>query len=131
MKVCICSSFKFYREVLDLAEKLAEEGFEALVYPVGPFRYPKTGKIFREPTQDEAKAVTVEHLNNIDKSGLVYILSKDGYVGRSVSIEIGYAFKADKIIYSSEIIQDHGPRSLVDEVIPKEELIKKLNSKKK
>lgn len=45
-------------------------------------------------------------LRKIDDSDVVYVVNPEGYVGRSVSIDIGYAFAKNKLIYAMHRVDD-------------------------
>ena len=53
-------------------------------------------------------------------------MDKDGYVGRSTSVEIGVAYGLGKKIYAMERIKDPAVDILVDEVLSPEELVSKI-----
>ena len=38
-------------------------------------------------------------LKNIDDADVVYVVNPEGYVGKSVSVDIGYAYAKNKSIY--------------------------------
>jgi len=81
-KLYVCGSFRFQREMDDLKRKLQEKD---IAYSV-------------------AKSKDIQGilacLRRIDESDVVYIVNPDGYVGRSVSVDIGYAYAKDKPIYA-------------------------------
>lgn len=134
-KVCVCSSFKFYEQVLDLEKKLRDENIESLI-PVPSQKYRKQDKphefvdnfdqIPEENKLEEAKRMTLKHFERIDNSDVVYVISPSGYVGKSVCMEIGYAHAKRKPIYSSSKLDDYSVMSLVDKILSVDELIQLL-----
>jgi len=83
-----------------------------------PHKDPKKGR-----TREEEEIGTKEHIENVKYANIVYIVDKDGYVGRSTSVEIGVAYGLGKKIYVMERIEDPAVDILVDEVLSPEELI--------
>jgi hypothetical protein len=49
-------------------------------------------------------------------------LAGDGYIGRSVALEIGYATALSKPVYLSEIPEEDAVKALTTQVIPISEL---------
>jgi len=133
--VCICSSFKFYEKVLDLEKRLKDEGIKCLI-PVPSKKYRKHDKpsefidnfdqIPEEDKLEEAKRMALKHFERIDNADIVYIITQNGYVGKSVSMEVGYAHAKGKPIYSSGKLEDYAVMSLVDKILSEDELIKVL-----
>jgi nucleoside 2-deoxyribosyltransferase len=76
-------------------------------------------------TREEEKIGTREHIENVKQADIIYVVDKDGYVGRSTSVEIGVAYGLGKKIYAMERIKDTAVDILVDEVLSPEELISK------
>ena len=68
-----------------------------------------------------------ECLKNIDESDLVYVVNPWGYVGRSVCVDVGYAYAKNKPIYVMHSIKDPPVMSLTHGVLSFEELIIFLN----
>jgi hypothetical protein len=60
----------------------------------------------------------------IDDADYVFVIAKDGYVGHSVSMELGYARAKGKKIISSEEIKELSVRVLVDKIMSIEEFVK-------
>jgi len=65
-------------------------------------------------------------LEKIDKADIVYIVNPDGYIGRSVSVDIGYAFAKGKDIYAMYRIDDPPVMNLVKGVLSIQELVNLL-----
>jgi len=56
-------------------------------------------------------------LEKIDQADVVYIVNPDGYVGKSVSVNIGYAYARNKPIYAMHPINDPPVMSLVNGIL--------------
>lgn len=108
--VCICGSFKFYKEMLDLEDKLKKEGIECF----GPRKKKSILKCF----------------DKIDRADIVYVVDPKGYVGNSVSADMGYAYAKNKQIYASNPIDDLALMDLINGVLSSEELIELIRKKK-
>jgi len=65
-------------------------------------------------------------LEKIDSADVVYVVNPDGYVGKSVSVDIGYAYARNKPIYAMHQIDDPPVMSLIKGVLSFEELINLL-----
>ena len=98
-KLYVCGSFRFQREMDDLKRKLQEKD---IAYSV-------------------AKSKDIQGilacLRRIDESDVVYIVNPDGYIGRSVSVDIGYAYAKDKPIYAIRPIDDPPVANLISGIM--------------
>jgi len=77
-------------------------------------------------TREEEETGTKEHIENVKQADIIYVVDKDGYVGRSTSVEIGVAYGLGKKIYAMERIKDPSVDILVKEVLSPEELISRI-----
>lgn len=108
-RVCICSSFKFYEELKNLESRLSHEIMADV------------------PAQErsaELRSMTLKHFREIENSDIVFILTPNGYTGKSVCMEGGFANAHAKPIYSSSEIEDEAVRGLITGVLSTEELVK-------
>jgi hypothetical protein len=64
--------------------------------------------------------------DKIDKADVVYVVNPNGYVGNSVSADMGYAYAKNKPIYSSNPLSDLPLTDLTMGVLSPEELVKLL-----
>jgi nucleoside 2-deoxyribosyltransferase len=119
--VCLCGSFKFFEEMCRIEQILVENGVRCIKPVPFPHGDPK-----RSRTRSEEKAGTREHIENIKRADIIYVVDKGGYVGRSTSVEIGVAYGLGKEIYAMEQIKDTAVDILVDAVLSPEELISKI-----
>jgi hypothetical protein len=101
----VCGSFKFMRNMTELEGKLEEENIK-----------------FMMPKKKGSHGI-VGCLKKIDKADVVYVVNPDGYVGRSVYVDIRYAYAKGKPIYVMYPIDDPSIMSIVKGVLSFEELI--------
>jgi nucleoside 2-deoxyribosyltransferase len=57
-------------------------------------------------TADEARDAITRHLERMDRAECIFVFNKDGYLGNSVVMEIGYAYAQRKPVYVLAPIQD-------------------------
>jgi hypothetical protein len=108
--VCIIGSFRFLKEMLDFQDRLRKENIECF----GPRKERSILNCF----------------DKIDKADVVYVVDPNGYVGNSVSADMGYAYAKNKSIYASDPINDLPLMDLVSGVLSIEELIELLRKQK-
>jgi hypothetical protein len=107
-RIYVCGSFKFAIEIERLELKLKEEGIECQVSK----RMDNRG--------------ILGCLRRIDESDIVYVFNPKGYVGKSVSIDIGYAYAKNKTIFAMDRVDDPPVMDLVNAVLSPKELIDSL-----
>ena len=91
--ITICGSLKFQKEMMIAAEELALKG-NCVLTPV----YPILENL--EKTDEQLEKLKEAHLKRIELSNAIYVIKKDGYIGKSTRLEIEYAQKLGKeIIY--------------------------------
>ena len=101
----VCGSFRFRRKMSELEGRLKEENIE-----------------FRMSKKIGSRGI-LGCLKKIDEADVVYVVNLDGYVGRSVCVDIGYAYAKGKPIYIMCPIDDPPIMSMVKGVLSFEELI--------
>jgi len=116
--VCLCGSFRFYQEMNNVEEFLVKNDVKC-IKPI-PYPHEDPGK---SRTREEEELGTKNHIENVMQANIIYVVDKDGYVGRSTSVEIGVAYGLGKEIYVMDRIKDPAVDILVDEVLSPEELI--------
>ncbi len=84
---------------------------------LGPRRDPQA------MTPGEAKEAITRHLERIDRADLIFVFNRDGYLGNSVAMEIGYAYARRKPLYVLTPIQDLLLMNLVTAVVSMEALL--------
>ena len=95
MKITVCSSMRNIREIRELKAFLREKGLDV--------HFPDMDAVVPETGMSEELMIRLQrdHFASIESSDLVYVLTTDKYVGRMVSIEIGFARALGKtLIYS-------------------------------
>ncbi|MEK6847451.1 MAG: hypothetical protein AABY16_04765 [Nanoarchaeota archaeon] len=121
MKIFIAGSRKFHNEIQNMCKELNKKGIKAST--AGEWN-PKEKDTF----QSEKKAL-LKAFNKIDNSNIVYIYAKDGYVGKTVAMEIAYAYAKNKRIISSEEIKEFSAKALISKAQSHDKLIKNFNIK--
>ena len=104
-RVYVCGSFKFIDKIEDLEKLLKAAGVEFVVSksldPRGILRC----------------------LEKIDQADVVYVVNPDGHVGKSVSVDIGYAYARNKPIYLMHATNDPPIMDLVKGILTFERLV--------
>jgi nucleoside 2-deoxyribosyltransferase len=62
-------------------------------------------------------------LKKIDDADVVYVVSPEGYVGKSVCVDIGYAYARNKPIYAMHSIDDPSIMGIIHGILSFEESI--------
>ena len=134
MIVCLCGSFRFYDEILRVKETLAESRLDCLI-PV-PFRFRKKSQpsefvqewdsLSPEEKMRRSRQAEMAYLRKIDQADAVFLVNPGGYIGPSVTFEIGYAFGKGKPIFASEPLADFTLMSLIEGVLRPEDLRSRL-----
>lgn len=95
--ITICGSLKFKKEIMITAEKLALEGYCVLT-PV----YPVLDNV--ERTEEQLIKLKEAHFKRIELSDIIFVVNKNGYIGKSTKLEIEYAKELKKeIMYLEKI----------------------------
>lgn len=129
MQCTISGSFrKFYQEICRAYDIFEKNGICVLSPRRSKVINPKDEFVRLESDQDlPAKAIEDRHLEAIAKSDFLYLVSPDGYLGKSASFEVGYAQASKVPVYSSERLDDFLLREYVIGVYSPEELVRNLN----
>ena len=104
-RVYVCGSFSFMDKIEELKAKLKKENIECIV-----------------SKSMDARGI-LGCLEKVDQADVVYVVNPEGYVGKSVSVDIGYAYARNKSVYVMHQIEDPPVMSLVSGVLSFEELI--------
>jgi nucleoside 2-deoxyribosyltransferase len=123
--VVMCSSTKFKEDVLNFSKVLTEKG--VMVY----LPYHNTNKEILNLSDDLKEyafnGLVRHHMDYIRKAEVCFIYNKDGYVGNSTLVEIGFATALNKPLYLLEKLVDPSINILSDGILSTpEELIQKL-----
>lgn len=115
--VCICGSFRFYDEMVELRQALASRGI-ACDWPLpGPRQAPSA------MTADEALEAITRHLERLDRANVIVVVNPDGQTGASVAMEIGYARAQRKPIYALAPVSDPFLGPLITAVVSTADLM--------
>jgi nucleoside 2-deoxyribosyltransferase len=55
---------------------------------------------------EQTRAALLAYLTDIDSADALYVFNRGGYLGRSMLVDIGYAYAKGKPVYSLEVIED-------------------------
>lgn len=99
--VTICGSYKFKKEMIDIAEKLTLEGNCVLM----PNELSRNSK--DDYTLEEALMIDKMHKEKIKLSDAILVVNVNGYIGSSTKSEIEYAKNLNKeIIYYTDLKEE-------------------------
>jgi hypothetical protein len=101
----VCGSFKFRPEIEGLERKLKEENIQFQV------------------SKEIGSRGILGCLKKVDDADIVYVVNPKGYVGKSVSVDIGYAYAKNKSIYVMHAVDDPPIMKLVTGVLSPKGLI--------
>lgn len=116
----ICCSSKFYETAQALAKEMTDAGLNVFT-PRFDFNEEAVAV-----TMADKISLTHEFLRKIDKSDAIYVVDQDGYTGRSVCIEIGYASALGKTVVLAEPPAENAVRALTSEVVAVGEITKSI-----
>ena len=113
--VFIAGSRKFFPEIEQLVQLLKQSNIQVAT----------SGKwdSTQEDTFESEKDALLRAFKEINNSDIIYILANKGYVGKTVAMEIAYAYAKNKTIISSQEIEEFSARSLINNILNKEQLI--------
>ena len=98
-KLYICGSFKFVREMEGLERRLKGKSIQ-----------------FQASKKMDSRGI-LGCLKKIDDADVVYIVNPGGYIGKSVSVDIGYAYAKNKSIYALHPVDDPPVMDLIDNIL--------------
>jgi len=97
--ITVCGSLKFYKEMMEITEKVELEGNCMLVPIFNPSRPTKD-----DFTQEEALMLDKMHKERIKLADAILVINIDGYIGNSTSKEIEFAKSLGKeVIYYTDL----------------------------
>ncbi|HPL95266.1 MAG TPA: nucleoside 2-deoxyribosyltransferase [bacterium] len=124
--VVLCGSRRFKLEMREFGKKLKELGvvvFEPYLHS-GQDEWQKLSNDYKKFV---ALGLTHDHFYKIKMADVVFVFNKDGYVGVSTTLELGYAVGAGKPIYALSADEELCRHVLFREIIQSpEELVKML-----
>lgn len=99
--ITVCGSLKFYKEMMDITEKMELEGNCMLVPIYNPSKPSKD-----DFTEEEALILDKMHKERIKLADAILVINVNNYIGTSTKKEIEYAESLNKeIIYYTDIIK--------------------------
>ena len=104
-KLYVCGSFRFTREMEGLERELKEENIR-----------------FQISKKTDSRGI-LGCLKKVDDADIVYVVNPQGYIGKSVSVDIGYAYAKNKSIYVMHAVDDPPIMNLISDVLSPKALI--------
>jgi nucleoside 2-deoxyribosyltransferase len=104
-RVYVCGSLRFKREIQELEQWLEKE------------------KIGHKVSKKKDSHGILGCLKKIDYADVVYVVDPGGYVGKSVCIDIGYAYAKNKPTYLMHAVDDPPVKELTNGVLSPRALI--------
>jgi hypothetical protein len=98
-KLYVCGSLRFTREMEGLEASLSGENIE-----------------YQISKRMDSRGI-LGCLKRIDDADVVYIVNPEGYIGKSVSVDIGYAYAKNKLIYAMHAVDDPPIMSLIHGIV--------------
>lgn len=89
--ITLCGSTKFKDEFMEVQKQLTLQG--NIVISVGVFGHSGDNEVLNESTKEMLDNM---HKSKIDMADEVFIINKNGYIGKSTKSEIEYAIKTNK-----------------------------------
>jgi nucleoside 2-deoxyribosyltransferase len=114
--ITICSSSKFYATAKKIADILDSQGIEVFT---PRFEYSEE---LVAVSPEEKISLTREFLAKIKRSDAIYVIAENGYTGRSVCIEMGYATGLGKTVILSEQPSETAVVALASAIVSVDEL---------
>lgn len=105
--VVFSGSIRSYKAMEPWAEFLRDHGVVVELPKLG-----KSNQYWQELTEAEQRREKLkfieDHNRRIDSCDVLFVFNPDGYVGNSVTLEIGYALAKNKVIYALHKDQEMG-----------------------
>lgn len=98
--VTLCGSTKFKEDFMRIQRELTLKGY--IVLSVGIFGH-ADGEYCKVITPDVKRMLDDMHKRKIDMADIVYVINRDGYIGKSTANEIKYATSKGKPIRYMEL----------------------------
>ncbi|MBI2050857.1 MAG: hypothetical protein HYT31_03545 [Parcubacteria group bacterium] len=130
MKIVICGSRRFFDDIRDLERKLRENGHIVL----GPILN-RNKSISDLPSDLKTYAflgLTLHHFEFIRKADICFMYNKDGYLGNSGTLELGFVVACGIPIYALNEDKDEVCRNVLFDFVVNDidEFVKIVNSNK-
>ena len=126
--LAICSSNKFAEEVIEFAEKLKKMGVHVYLPHYYTYHHGGLEKINGHDKRFIAMGLTHDHFHKIRLADVIFVYNKNGYVGPSTTLEIGFATALGKPVYALESDATEVCRDILfkETIKNPKELVKKL-----
>jgi hypothetical protein len=96
--VTLCGSTKFKEDFIRTQKELTLLGY--IVISVGLFGHSGDGEVWLDDTKEMLDEM---HKQKIDMADFIYVINKDGYIGKSTKNEIEYAILKGKDVEYMEL----------------------------
>lgn len=96
MKITICGSLRYEREVQEWHERLAFVGHTIYCMVVLPSQKGDNKDWY---TPEQKQTLDLLHLSKIEESDAIFVVDVDGYIGESTKREIEWAYMRRKVVY--------------------------------
>lgn len=110
--VVLCGSRRFKKEIRQIENYLKSKG--VVVYSPhlheGKDEWNNLSQGYKELV---SAGLTYDHFQKIKMADVVYVFNKNGYIGVSTTMEIGYAAALGKTIYAKENDGEELPRNIL------------------
>jgi nucleoside 2-deoxyribosyltransferase len=136
--VCLSGSFKFIDAMLEIENLLIENDIQCLSPVPHSYRKGSTPSEFTEDWNslseeeklEESQRIQKEYFHQkVDLADVVYVVNPRGYVGASVTLEIGYTYAKNKPLYAMEPITEYTVMGLIDRILTPAELVQVVQQK--
>ena len=104
-RLYVCGSFSFIREMEVLEHMLKEENIQ-----------------FQISKEIDRRGI-LGCLKKVDNADVIYVINPQGYIGKSVSVDIGYAYAKNKSIYVMHPVDDPPLMDLINGVLSPKALV--------
>lgn len=100
--ITVCGSLRFYKEMMEITERMELQGICMLVPIYNPSRPNKD-----DFTEEEALILDKMHKERIKLANAILVVNVDNYIGSSTKSEIEFAKSLNKeIIYYTDIVNN-------------------------
>jgi len=114
--IFIAGSRKFYEEINKLVQQLKDNKIK--VATAGKWDNKQ------KDTLESEKMALLNAFKKIGEYDICYIYSKNGYIGKTVAMEIAYAYAKKKELISSHRIEEFSAQALISKIMDSEGLVK-------
>lgn len=98
--ITVCGSLRFYKEMMEITEKMELQG-NCMLVPI--FNPSKSSK--EDFTEEEALMLDTMHKERIKLSDAILVVNVNDYIGSSTKSEIEFAMSLNKeIIYYTNVV---------------------------